>query len=52
VGDPSRFIRLTGVPPNRVPLSRTVADAVGRDRLPVETAGVRRSDTDLAQSTQ
>lgn len=29
VGDPSRFIRLTANLPQRVPLSRTVADAVG-----------------------
>ncbi len=34
VGDPSRFIRLTGGLPQRIPLSRTVADAValGADR--------------------
>lgn len=29
VGDSSRFIDLTGSPPQRIPLSRTVADAVG-----------------------
>lgn len=29
VGDPGRFIRLTGADPQRIPLSRTVADAVG-----------------------
>jgi GDP-4-dehydro-6-deoxy-D-mannose reductase len=29
VGDPSRFISLTGDLPQRIPLSRTVADAVG-----------------------
>jgi UDP-glucose 4-epimerase len=28
VGDPSRFVGLTGVSPQRIPLSRTVADAV------------------------
>ncbi len=28
VGDPSRFISLTGNPPQRIPLARTVADAV------------------------
>lgn len=29
VGDPSRFIHLTGSLPQRIPLSRTVADAIG-----------------------
>lgn len=29
VGDPSRFVQLTGEPPQRIPLSRTVTDAVG-----------------------
>lgn len=29
VGDPSRFVDLTGRPPQRIPMSRTVTDAVG-----------------------
>jgi UDP-glucose 4-epimerase len=39
VGNPSRFTGLTGLAPNRIPLSVTVADAVAPDAVLLEAAG-------------